>query len=296
MSTLDIKLKRVDRIHRPGEKVAGTVVIRTSGSMSHQGITLNASGVAKLQLSARSVGLVEAVYNSVKPYDLLATEIEIVPSGKIPDGVTEIPFEFALDGVHGRTLHETYHGVYVNVQYTIAVHASRGAFSKDLHKEIEFIVENPNKDPPDAAPIPFSITPTSLENVRDSAVTSIPDFLVKGRLNSTNCAITVPFTGELSIERSDAVVRSVELQLVRVETVTHDAGNAREATEIQNIQIATGDVCRSLVIPIYFIFPRLFTCPTMLTPDFKVEFEVNLLIIFDDGHMVTENFPINLYR
>ena len=55
-------------------------------------------------------------------------------------------------------------------------------------------------------------------------------------------------------------------------------------------------MCRGLVIPIYFIFPRLFTCPTMLTPGFKVEFEVNMLIIFNDGHMVTENFPITLYR
>ena len=85
---------------------------------------MTASGSAKLQLSARSVGLIEAVYNSVKPHELLAAEIEIASgSGKIPDG-TEIPFEFRLDGFRGRTLHETYHGVYVNVQYVIAVRVS----------------------------------------------------------------------------------------------------------------------------------------------------------------------------
>jgi hypothetical protein len=38
------------------------------------------------------------------------------------------------------------------------------------------------------------------------------------------------------------------------------------ATEIQNVQIGWGDVCRQIAIPIYMIFPRLFTCPTMLTP------------------------------
>ena len=60
-----------------------------------------------MQLSARSVGLIEAVYNSVKPHELLAAEIEIASgSGKIPDG-TEIPFEFRLDGIRGRTLHES---------------------------------------------------------------------------------------------------------------------------------------------------------------------------------------------
>jgi hypothetical protein len=40
-------------------------------------------------------------------------------------------------------LHETYHGVYVNVQYTVMCHMTRGVLSKDLHKEIEFIVEVP---------------------------------------------------------------------------------------------------------------------------------------------------------
>ena len=55
-------------------------------------------------------------------------------------------------------------------------------------------------------------------------------------------------------------------------------------------------MCRNLVIPLYMIFPRLFTCPTMLTDLFKVEFEVNLIVVFGDGYMVTENFPITLYR
>jgi len=42
------------------------------------------------------------------------------------------------------------------------------------------------------------------------------------------------------------------------------------ATEIQNIQIADGDICRNLPIPIYMIFPRLFTCPTLHTNNFKI--------------------------
>lgn len=42
------------------------------------------------------------------------------------------------------------------------------------------------------------------------------------------------------------------------------------ATEIQNIQIADGDVARSMAIPIYMVFPRLFTCPTLSTNNFKV--------------------------
>ncbi len=43
-----------------------------------------------------------------------------------------------------------------------------------------------------------------------------------------------------------------------------------KATEIQNIQIADGDVARDLAIPMHMIFPRLFTCPTLVTDNFKV--------------------------
>lgn len=42
------------------------------------------------------------------------------------------------------------------------------------------------------------------------------------------------------------------------------------ATEIQNIQIADGDVARDISIPMHMIFPRLFTCPTLVTDNFKV--------------------------
>lgn len=55
-------------------------------------------------------------------------------------------------------------------------------------------------------------------------------------------------------------------------------------------------MCRNLVIPIYMVFPRLFTSPTVIAKTFRVEFEVNLVIVFADNHLITENFPIKLYR
>lgn len=41
-------------------------------------------------------------------------------------------------------------------------------------------------------------------------------------------------------------------------------------------QIAEGDICRGLRIPIYMIFPRLFTCPTLATAHFKIGQWLNL--------------------
>ena len=98
------------------------------------------------------------------------------------------------------------------------------------------------------------------------------------------------------VENSEAAIKSIEIQLVRVETCGCAEGFSRDATEIQNIQIGEGDVCRNIPIPIYMIFPRLFTCPSLNTSNFKIEFEVNVIVVFQDDHLVTENFPIKLLR
>lgn len=68
------------------------------------------------------------------------------------------------------------------------------------------------------------------------------------------------------------------------------------ATEIQNIEIGYGDVCHGITIPIYMVFPRLFVCPTLDTTNFKIEFEVNLVVVFLDNQLIMEKFPVKLTR
>ncbi len=75
-----------------------------------------------------------------------------------------------------------------------------------------------------------------------------------------------------------------------------DSAFTKEATEVQNIQIADGDPPRGIPISIHMIFPRLFTCPSVATKTFKAEFAVNLVIMLEDGHLISENFPLQLVR
>ena len=299
MSTVDVKLLRTDRIYRQGETVKGVVVVDTHHKqMSHNGIHMRVSGIARLKVPPRSAGLFEAFYSSIKPLELMGCELEIAPEGEsVYAGQTELPFEFPLEPLPGQQMFETYHGYWIQTEYTISVEVARGLLKSNLTKEIEFIIEVPTGNNGDDAPSEFTITPASLENVRRSSLSSIPDFKISGKMFRTNCSITKPLTGEVVIEQAATPVKSIELQLVRVETLAYGENEtAREATEIQNIQLGDGDVCKNLVIPIYVVFPRLFTCPTMLTENFRVEFECNLIVLFQDGYMVTENFPITVYR
>ena len=111
--------------------------------MSHNGISLHLDGEVTLQLSAKSVGVFEAFYNSLKPIKLLDYRIEISKSGKLPDGVSELPFEFKLEPLPDQSLFDTYHGVFVSIGYTLTCDVTRGVFAKNIQKKTEFIMEVP---------------------------------------------------------------------------------------------------------------------------------------------------------
>ena len=149
---------------------------------------------------------------------------------------------------------------------------------------------------------PFDASWTSCgapQNVGKKLQESIAAFKIYGYLDSSAFRITDCFSGTIVVEESQAEIESIDMQLTRVESCgSSEAGGqcAKEATEIQSLQLVHGDPCRGLPIPIYMIFPRLFTCPTVTVRTFKIQFEVNLIVQFCDGYQITENFPIQIYR
>merc|ERR1712060_2431 len=113
-----------------------------------------------------------------------------------------------------------------------------------------------------------------------------------GKIDSVNCCFDEPFDGYLILRESEIMIKSIEIQLVRVETFE----GKTNATEIQNIQVADGNVLPDLEIPLYMLFPNAYSCSTYEHSAFKIEFHVNLIVIFHNGYQLTENFPIRIYR
>ena len=191
--------------------------------------------------------------------------LDVAPSGKIPSGRTEIPFELPLKPRGRKPLYETYHGVFVNVQYFVRCDIKRSFLAKDVNKALEFIVED--KAPAKAEEeenkvVSFKIMPESLQNTRDR--TNIPRFCISGKLDSLHCKISEPLTGEVNmkihkhwlvysgrtillvksqvvIEHCEAVIKSIELQLVRVETCGCAEGYSRDG---KVAGIRAGTICR----------------------------------------------------
>lgn len=58
-------------------------MVQSRGELPHNGITLSMEGIVNLQLSAKSVGVFEAFYNSLKPIQLVNYTLEIAKPGKL---------------------------------------------------------------------------------------------------------------------------------------------------------------------------------------------------------------------
>jgi hypothetical protein len=73
---------------------------------------------------------------------------------------------------------------------------------------------------------------------------------------------------------------------------------------LQSIQLADGDICHGMDVPIHMILPRLYTCPTVITGQFAINFEMNLVVAFQTGTnpsdknalMAAYKFPIKVVR
>ncbi|CAM9131285.1 unnamed protein product, partial [Heterosigma akashiwo] len=61
--------------------------------------------------------------------ELVRVAFDVAPAGRVPAGLTEIPFEFVLPAEQtaepGRGLHESYRGVYVTVRYLLRAGLAR---------------------------------------------------------------------------------------------------------------------------------------------------------------------------
>ncbi|XP_011035602.1 PREDICTED: Down syndrome critical region protein 3 homolog isoform X2 [Populus euphratica] len=286
MSTkIALKFSRSNRIYRPSEPVEGKIVIESSSSISHYGISLSVNGSVNLQVRGGSAGVIESFYGAVKPITIVNKSIEVKPSGKIGSGTTEVPFTMVLKQNGEKSserFYETFHGTDVSIQYLFTVDIARGYLYKSLSATMEVIVESDKADLLERPVSPeMAIFYITQDTQRHPLLPEIKSggFRVTGRI-STLCSLLDPISGELTVETSAVPVSSIDIHLLRVESILMGEKIVTETSLIQTTQIADGDVCRNLTLPIYVILPRLLTCPSVFAGPFSIEFKVSIVISF----------------
>lgn len=240
MVSVDIHLSRHSKVYHEHETIRGVVLINSKTDLKHDGIVLQVEGVVNLQLSSKTVGIFEAFYQSVKPIQLLSYQMELAKGGRVPAGRNELSFEFPLRGKNNRTLFETYHGVFINIQYSLKCEVKRSfLIGSSMQRTTEFIVEygspegfsvtapsRPLTTSPDLL-IPAEMKRVDFDMVGEAG-SKLGFFRAHGHLDSVTCPITKPFTGEIIIDKSEYPIKSIEIQLVRVETCGCAEGYAKD--------------------------------------------------------------------
>ncbi|KAK9115781.1 hypothetical protein Sjap_014728 [Stephania japonica] len=280
-----LKLSRSSRMYRPNELLEGKIIIKLNSSISHQGIRITANGTVNLQVRGGSAGVIESFYGVIKPVHIMNKSVEVKPSGKLSSGTTEIPFSVVIKEKGKDDLerfYETYHGANISIQYLITADITRGYLHKSLSATMEFIVES-EKDslynrPMSPEMVSFYITQDTQRHPLLPELLS-GRFRVTGKI-PTQCSLLDPLTGELTVEASAVPIRSIDIHLLRIEAILVGEKYVTETSVIQTTQVADGDVCRSMTLPIYVILPRLLICPTISAGPFSIEFQVSIVITF----------------
>lgn len=179
--------------------MSGLVQIHCPTESKHDGITATIDGTVNLMLGNKSVGIIEAFTNSAKPIQLLNVSLPLASAGKLPQGISELAFEFPLNCTkEPKKLYETYHGIFVNVNYVIKCDIKRSFLAKSIQKVQQFVIQyRPEKPPFLSKEVTFSISPETLQKTAKERI-SIPRFLITGQLDTVDCCITKPFTGQVS--------------------------------------------------------------------------------------------------
>ncbi|KAG6537027.1 hypothetical protein ZIOFF_002105 [Zingiber officinale] len=281
MSKIELKLSRPSRVYHPGELIQGKIVTALSAPISYQKILVTATGTVNIQVRQGVTGVIDSLYGVVKPMRILKKCFEVAASaGKLGPGTTEMPFSFTLSPQENETVatfYETFHGGNISIQYLITADVMRGYLHKSLSTTLEFIVEN-DKVNLLASPPPPEFTRFYM--TQDTQKHQLLPELLTGLFSFFFVHAVDPITGDLTVETSAVPIESIDVQLLRVESILVGEKIITDTSVIQTTQIADGDICRLVTLPIYVLIPRLLVCPSLSVGSFSIEFQVSIIISF----------------
>ena len=289
----------VSFVNKRATMLIGEINFITDIELNHRGVYALVDGCVHFNKNGNVVNLDYKLESYTRSIRIFSQRFDFLGAGIIPAGKTCFPIEMQLCPQKEYWI-ESYHGVYISVVYSVAIICDLGMLNGSTTCGTEFYLEFPQRNKnaliPDAMPLKYFLTH---EHVRNDAAEpfGVAKFNISGIINRTVCFMDEMFAGELVVNYSNTPIKSIELQLARMESITDSEGKTtREMTEIQNIQVVDGDIARGVSVPLNMSFPRLFSCPTVIASCFSIEFEVNLVVVFSNGYSLIENFPIVLLR
>lgn len=297
---VSLSLESTNKIYYAGDYIQGSVLIinKTKSTMKYN-LVITVVGNYTFRKTRENPPKTKTLQFYRKAFNVL-TDAYSTQGANNP---ARFKFPLTSDGCDSGSscLYETYHGVSVSIGYEIcaeAICAGKQFSSKSSRILVLVPGQGINKRfGRKRVTYQFNLNPKNIESCQLADPNKMPKFQMEGFLENINCCIDKPFNGFCNIKECSTQIKSLELQFMRNEKVLHQEfqGNG-EVSEIQNLQIGDGDVIRNLDIPVFMIFPRGFCCANLDTKEVSLSFEMNLTVVLVNGVVISENFPVNLWR
>eukprot|EP00828_Plagiopyla_frontata_P037440 TRINITY_DN491_c0_g1_i3.p1 TRINITY_DN491_c0_g1~~TRINITY_DN491_c0_g1_i3.p1 ORF type:complete len:322 (-),score=44.54 TRINITY_DN491_c0_g1_i3:134-1099(-) len=298
---LEISLERTNASYKPSEIVSGSInFVNLEKNLEAQGGAIKLKVYGQLTAQNQEKNKQFSKFGQIESHSLFSYDQEIETNLYITPSENSYPFNFKLEPKENATLLESYQGLFVSVEY--AVHAefkytnisgqksaqAMKLFFVQINEQGKSRINEEKLQIPN--PIVTAIEPKNLGNTLQG--TKIPEFMIKILLSSNTCLINEAIEGDYLIDKCEAEIKYIELQLIRIETI----GQYTEATEVQVCQIAEGDVMRKIKLPLYMMLPRSYICPNFAYGKYNVNFEIIFAIILANGFKISQSIPLYFYR
>ena len=291
---IQLNLDSFNKTYSIGDLITGNITIK------------NKKNESKYNLSLILIGRYHLSNKKVQPpirinEKFITKEHKIVTNSDLQKGISpNHHFSFPLIPEKDESFYESYRGVILSVYYEInanvQINNNENYESEKIRIEIFVPGMGIRKDfGCKLVPYYFNLTPKNIEK-NELKNEKLPDFNIECFINNINCNFNKPFDGYINIHNCNVEIKSVELQFLRHEEADINGVKNNETSEIQNLQIGDGDVNKNVEIPLFMIFPKTFSCANCNAPHFQISFEINIMIVLVNGIIITDNFPINIWR
>ncbi|EXB80298.1 Down syndrome critical region protein 3-like protein [Morus notabilis] len=287
------------------EPLEGKIIVKSPSLISHYGIRLTLNGSVNLQVRGGSAGVIESFYGVIKPIPIVNKNVEVKPSGKIgsdllhslpllssrPNSGLRLSSSVSVPPLRLSSPHISASPPWISASplgflrlssSDLRLSSLDGLLCFMFDIPFSLYLKKPGEENLEKFYETFHGANISIQDTQRHPI--LPELKsgglrVTGRM-STQCSLSDAITGELTIEGSAVPISSIDVHLLRIESILLGERIVTETSLIQTTQIADGDVCRNLTLPIYVILPRLLTCPTVMAGPFSIEFKVLLVISF----------------
>ena len=139
---------------------------------------------------------------------------------------------------------------------------------------------------------------TSFKVAAQPLITAIRHEHIKLFAKFTNIQpkVTEPLSGQFVVESFSGEIDSIELLLVRKETVTCQEDTLVQTSPILLLQIADGVGKCGWQIPFYLKFPQDFVVSSMVQKFFKIEFLASIIVKMGDKKHESDKIPLIVHR